>query len=323
MRLSAFQPAWWGRGPHAQTIGGVFLRPLPRLPLARQRWELPDGDFLDIDELAAPSPAPRLIILHGLESSSRATAVLSLLREAGLRGWGGVAVNFRGCSGEPNRLRQSYHGGQTEDLAWVLAQVQQRYPSSPLACAGISLGGNVLLKYLGEQGQALSSSIRAAAAISAPFDLAASVQALEQGFGRVYQRRLVAQLKRKAFAKLARYPDLVDRSALQAVRTLAEFDNLVTAPVHGFKDAATYWAASSSAPFLRRIRRPTLLINAEDDPFFPGEALPRQAVADNPHLTALFTEAGGHIGFLAGFWPGRKTTWAEGQAASFLAKFLG
>ncbi len=299
-----------------------MLRLPPRVQVTRERWELPDGDFLDVDALAAVESAPRLIVLHGLESSSRATAVLGLLREAHRLGWGAVAVNFRGCSGEPNRLRRSYHGGDTADLAWVIARMRARYPASPLACAGVSLGGNVLLKYLGEQGEALPQAIRAAAVISTPFDLAASVEALGQGFSRVYQHRLVANLKRKTFQKLTRYPDLVDRAALQNVRTLAEFDDLVTAPVHDFADASAYWEASSSASYLSRIHRPTLLINAEDDPFLSADVLPRQVVAENPYLTAVFTASGGHVGFLSGRWPGVTIAWAEVRAAAFLAKHL-
>ena len=317
MADSSFTPAWWCRNPHAQTILGS-LRPAPRVPLTRVRWELPDGDFLDVDELAAAVAAPRLIVLHGLESSSRSAAVLGLLQQAQRRGWGGTAVNFRGCSGEPNRLRRSYHGGDTQDLAWVLSKVHTAHPRSALGCAGISLGGNVLLKYLGEQGEALPSAIRAAVSLSAPVDLAASVRALGRGFSRVYQDRLVMNLKRKTLEKLARFPDLVDRAALQRVRTLAAFDDLVTGPVHGFANAAAYWAASSAAPFLARIHRPTLLINAEDDPFFPSGALPRAAIAGNPALTSCFTAAGGHIGFLgAGLRP-----WAESRAVEFLSGYL-
>ena len=314
-----FRPAWWCRGAHLQTIWAGILRPSPRVPLARARWELPDGDFLDVDELAADAEAPRVIVLHGLESSSRSPQVLGILHEAHRRGWGGVAMNFRGCSGEPNRLRRSYHGGDTADLTWVIARVMAQHPSSPIVCVGFSLGGNVLLKYLGEQGDAVPEQVRAAAAISAPFDLAASVDALEQGFSRGYQDRLVATLKRKTFEKLTHHPDLVDRAALRALRTLREFDDLVTAPVHGFSDAAAYWAASSSAQFLPRIRRPTLLMNAKDDPFLPAQALPSLAVAENPFLTAVFPASGGHIGFLAGRWPAAPIAWAEERAAAFLA----
>ncbi|PIQ83802.1 MAG: hydrolase [Candidatus Omnitrophica bacterium CG11_big_fil_rev_8_21_14_0_20_63_9] len=317
-----FQPAWWCRNTHLQTIWGSVLRPTPQVLVSRARWELPDGDFLDVDELAAQADAPRLIILHGLESSSRAAGVLGLLSQARRRGWGGIGVNFRGCSGEPNRRQRSYHGGETSDLAWVIAQVQRQHPASRLACAGLSLGGNVLLKFLGEQGEGLPPSIRAAVAISTPFDLAASAKALERGFSRVYQDRLVANLKRKTFQKLAAHPHLVDPSALRGVRTLGEFDDLVTAPVHGFADAHAYWAASSSGPYLVRIRRPTLLINAEDDPFLPSAELPRQAVADNAFLTALFTPCGGHLGFLSGRWPASPVAWAEQRAVEFLAEHV-
>lgn len=320
---TGFQPAWWCPGAHLQTIWAGLLRQAPQVPLTRARWELPDGDFLDVDELAAGESAPRLIVLHGLESSSRAPAVLGLLLQAYQRGWGGVAVNFRSCSGEPNRLRRSYHGGDTADLAWVINRLQAEHPASALVCAGISLGGNVLLKFLGEQGETLPEAVRAAVAISTPFDLAASVKALGQGFSRVYENRLVATLKRKAFEKLARHPDLVDSAALKAVRTLGEFDDLVTAPVHGFQDGAAYWAAASCAQFLPRIRRPTLLINAQDDPFLPPQALPRQAVAENAYLTAAFTACGGHIGFLSGRWPGACRFWAEEYLAGFLTRHLG
>lgn len=319
---ASFEPAWWCRGAHLQTIWAGILRPSPQVPLTRARWELPDGDFLDVDELAAPAGAPRVIVLHGLESSSRAPHVLGVLDQAHRRSWGGVAMNFRGCSGEPNRLRRSYHGGDTGDLAWVIARLRSQHPLSPIVCVGFSLGGNVLLKYLGEQGAALPEQVRAAVAVSAPVDLARSVHALEQGFSRVYGSRLVARLKRKTFQKLAVYPDLVDVSALKTVRTLGAFDGLVTGPVHGFKSATDYWGQSSSASFLPRIRRPTLLINARNDPFLPAEALPMRAVSDNAWLSAEFPAAGGHVGFLEGRWPGRPIAWAELRAAEFLAHYV-
>ena len=314
-----FRPAWWCPGAHLQTIWAGLLRPVPQVPLIRVRWELPDGDFLDVDELAAAVGAPRVIVLHGLEGSSSSPQVRGMLHEAHRRGWGGVAINFRGCSGEPNRLRRSYHGGDTADLAWVIHRVRVQHPSSPIFCVGFSLGGNVLLKYLGEQGEALPSQVCAAAAISAPVDLALSAHALERGFSRVYGHRLVASLKRKTFQKLVTYPDFIDAHALHAVQTLAEFDALVTAPVHGFKDAADYWARSSSTAYLPGIRRPTLLINAQDDPFLPATALPVQAVSANRFLRAEFPASGGHLGFLEGRWPAKPAAWAEIRAADFLA----
>ena len=319
---ASFRPAWWCPGAQLQTIWAGTLRPAPFVPLSRERWELPDGDFLDVDELAAGAGAPRIVVLHGLEGSSRSPQVLGILREARRYHWGGVAVNFRGCSGEPNRLRRSYHGGETGDLAWVLTRVWARCPSSPIICVGFSLGGSVLLKYLGEQGERLPEQVRAAAAVSAPVDLARSAHALEHGFSRVYGDRLVKSLKRKTLQKLVRYPDLVDAKALRAVRTLAEFDDLVTGPVHGFRDAEDYWARSSSAAYLSRIRRPTLLINAQDDPFLPSGALPARAVAENAFLTAEFPVSGGHLGFLEGRWPWAPTAWAEVRAAEFLAHYV-
>ena len=317
-----FRPAWWCPGAHLQTIWAGALRLSPRVPLIRSRWELPDGDFLDVDVLGATAAAPQLIVLHGLEGSSRSPQVLGILSKAHQHRWGAVAVNFRGCSGAPNRLGRSYHGGDTGDLSFVIARVRARQPSSPIVCVGFSLGGNVLLKYLGEQGEALPAPIRAAVAVSAPFDLARSAHALERGFSRVYGDRLVASLKRKTLRKLGRYPDLVNAKALRAVRTLAEFDDLVTAPVHGFRDAEDYWAKSSSAGYLSRIRRPTLLINARDDPFLPAEALPVRAVSENSFLSAEFLASGGHLGFLEGRWPGAPIAWAELRAVEFLAQHV-
>ncbi len=179
-----FRPAWWCRGPNAQTIWGSVLRPSPRVPLKRERWETPDGDFIDLDRLSAAPGAPILIVLHGLEGSSRSKQVLGLLEAAHRQGWAGLGMNFRSCSGELNRLPRSYHGGETSDLSWVIQRVRAENPGVSILCAGVSLGGNVLLKYLGEQGEGLPPEVVAAAAISTPFDLAASARRLEQGFSR-------------------------------------------------------------------------------------------------------------------------------------------
>ena len=317
-----FRPAWWCRNPHAQTIWGSLFRPVPPLKLDRQRWETPDGDFIDVDRVSGAPGTPVLIALHGLEGSSRSKQIMGLLAAAQRKGWRGIGVNFRSCSGEPNRLPRSYHGGETSDLAWVVQRVIKESPGSPILCAGVSLGGNVLLKYLGEQGESLPPPIRAAAAISTPFDLAQSARVLERGFSRVYMDRLVRNLKDKTLVKLKSYPDLVDPRALAAARTLAEFDEAVTAPVHGFRSAVDYWSASSSINFLPKIRRPTLLINAKDDPFLPEEALPLAAVSGNRFLTAEFTLNGGHIGFLAGPWPGWPSCWAEDRAIRFLSEHV-
>ena len=212
-----------------------------------------------------------LIILHGLESGSEATQVRGLLLAAHRLGWQGLAVNFRSCGKEPNRLKRSYHAGETSDLAWVIERLSAAFPEVSMVCVGLSLGGNVLLKYLGEQGEAAPRALKAAVAISAPFNLAICAHAFEQGvLNREYMRRLVRSFKRKTLAKLKRFPDLVDRRRLAAVRTIAEFDEVLTAPVHGFSSAEHYWQASSCAQYLPAIRRPTLLINAKDDPVVPA-----------------------------------------------------
>jgi len=237
-------------------------------------------------------------------------------------GWEGLAMNFRSCSGEPNRLRRAYHGGETTDLAWVIQRLATQAPHRAIGCVGVSLGGNVLLKYLGEHAERLPAQLRAAVAISVPFDLSVSVKRMESGTGRFYMQGLLDSLKRKTLAKLKRYPDLVDAAALRATRTISEFDHLVTGPIHGFADGDAYWRASSSLSFLPRIRRPTLLINAKDDPFYPEGALPRQAVADNPALTARFVAHGGHLGFISGWWSGRPVFWAEQCAMAFLSERL-
>ena len=230
-----FRPAWWCRGRHAQTVWGAIGRPGMRAPHQRRRWELPDGDFLEVDEYPSAPNAPVLIVLHGLESSSRSSQVVGLLRAAHRGGWGGVGVNFRSCGGAPNRLRRSYHAGETGDLAWVIQRVIVEHPVSPILCAGFSLGGNVLLKYLGEQGDVAPPQLRATAAISAPFDLAISVRAIEQKISRVYMRCLLQELTRKTLAKLKQFPDLADPRALRALRTVAEFDELVTARSTAFR----------------------------------------------------------------------------------------
>ena len=313
-----FIPAWWCRSGHAQTMWASTLRPSPAIPgCRRERWDTPDGDFLDLDCVPAEVGRPILVVLHGLESSSRAPQVHGMLQAAQRHRWRAVALNFRSCSGEPNRLRRSYHGGETTDVGWVIQRLADRYPNDPIYGVGWSLGGNVLLKYMGEAGGA-PPMLRAAAAISAPFDLAASARAFEESVvTRLYMRRLLRSLKQKTRAKVGWYPDLLDLRRVEAVQTIRQFDEVVTAPVHGFASARAYWAASSCGPFLASIRRPTLLINALDDPLVPPDGLPRAAVSRNPHLTALFVDAGGHAGFVSGVQPMQPVWWAERAVFNF------
>ncbi|NEP18023.1 MAG: alpha/beta fold hydrolase [Leptolyngbya sp. SIO4C1] len=325
MPISAatFKPAWWCRGGHLQTIAGALLRADPMLAVQRQRWNTPDGDFIDLDRICDPAAnAPRLLLLHGLEGSASSRDICQLMAAAGRLGWESIGLNFRSCSGEPNRLRRAYHAGDTADLAWVIERLIAEAAERPLLCLGISLGGNVLLKYLGERGADVPSQLLGAVTISTPFNLNAGVDYVEQGLSRLYVYRFITSLKQKMYQKLDRYPDLVDRDALRAVRSLSDFDALFTAPVHGFPDAETYWRQSSSLYLLPVIRCPTLLINAQNDPFYPAAALPRQQVATNPFLTGLFPADGGHGGFIEKGWPFRLQSWAQQQAMAYFQQCL-
>lgn len=317
-----FRPAWWLRGPHAQTIGGRWLRGRGAVPFRRERVDTPDGDFLDLD-FAVPAGSERLdgsaplaVVLHGLEGSARSGYVGRTLAELASHGVRGVALNFRTCGGEPNRLARFYHSGETEDLAFVLGLLAERFPGVPLGAVGFSLGGNVLLKHLGERGA--EAGVRAAVAVSVPYDLAAGAGAMERGMGRLYTWSFLRSLRRKFEAKRPLVGDACDARRVRAARTFREFDDAATAPLHGFRDAAEYYARSSSAGFLERVRVPTLLLHSRDDPFLPPEALPLAAVRANPCLTECFTGRGGHVGFVAGT-PWAPVFWAEREAARFLA----
>jgi len=295
------------------------------VPVRRERWDTPDGDFVDLLRLEAPAGAPRLILLHGLEGTARSHYVRATLAEMRRRGWGADVLIFRSCGDEPNRSRRFYHSGETTDLAFVLDRVAREHPLSALFLAGFSLGGNVVLKYLGEQGDRLPAQVRAAAAVSVPFDLERSARHISRGFSRVYEQVFLKTLRRKAIAKLSRFPDLFAGERLQAARTLWEFDDVVTAPVHGFEGATDYYTRSSSIGFLASIRLPTLLLSAVDDPFLPPDVLDRvrAVAAANPALEVDFVERGGHVGFISGSLPWRPFYYAEWRVANFLESRLG
>ena len=298
--------------------------------------ETPDGDFLDLDWLAAgsaevasgssqtaapASPAPLILILHGLEGSSRSHYALGLLREAAALGLHGVVLNFRSCSGELNRAPRLYHSGETSDLDWVVSTLLARAPARRLGLVGVSLGGNVALKWLGERGEAAPPEVVGAVAISTPFDLAACAGVLDRGLPRaLYTTGFLRTMKAKVRAKARLYEGRLDmREALRA-RTFTEYDRVVTAPLNGFADERDYWARSSSGPHLAGVRRPCLLINAVNDPFMPPSTLPSEAVARSPWLEALFPSEGGHAGFLEG--PLGRRSWAERLALAFLHRHL-
>lgn len=312
-----YQAPSWLPGGHLQTIWGV-VAPRPDVDYRRQRWELPDGDFLDLDWIASPPDAPLVVLFHGLEGSSNGHYARALMAAVHARDWRGVVVHFRGCSGEPNRLPRAYHAGDSAEIGYVLGRLRLEHPGRPLYAVGVSLGGNALLKWLGEQGMAAEAIVDRAAAISAPLDLPASGAALDAGFNRIYAARFLKSLKRKALDTLERHPGLYDREAVAAADTLRGFDDLVTAPLHGYRDAQDYWTQAASKPWLRHIRVPTLVLNARNDPFMPGESLPAPGdVSDR--ITLDFPEEGGHVGFVSGWFPGN-LDWLPERVLGFLAE---
>ena len=319
---SRYNPAWWLRNPHLQTLWGKFLRRGPMQPTALERLDTPDGDFLDIHHLSGPDEAPLLVLLHGLEGGIRSHYIQGLLGEAKARSWRAAVIVFRSCGAEMNRTRRSYHSGETGDLSFAIDHLSSRFPSSPLLLTGTSLGGNVLLKYLGEQGSDLNPRIRGAVAVSVPFDLARASRHIGQGFARVYQKNFLRSLHHKARQKVERYPDLVDAERLRNVRTMFDFDDVFTAPVHGFSGAEDYYSRSSSLAWLDRISTKTLLLSAIDDPFLPSQVLEevRNVAARNPNLHVEFTSHGGHVGFVTGSNPLRPAYYLEQRAGDFLAQ---
>ncbi len=315
-----------------QTVWGPLFR-RARLGARRERIATRDGDFVDLDWVepsgsradGGPPGAPLLIVLHGLEGSSRSHYAVGLMRGAAARGWRAVTLNFRSCSGELNLRPQFYHSGHTDDLDALVGLVLAREPGTRLVAAGVSLGGNVLLKWLGEQEGSAPKQLVAAAAISVPFDLTPCARALDTGLRRhVYAANFLSTMREKVRRKVRRDPGFAGRVdlplALKA-RTFAEYDRAVTAPLNGFTDERDYWARASSGPYLGRIRRPTLLINALDDPIVPPESLPDPGALP-PWVRAEFTARGGHAGFLEGRWPWRVRSWAERRALEFLGAVL-
>ncbi|MEO2054188.1 MAG: alpha/beta fold hydrolase [Nitrospira sp.] len=296
--------------------------------MRRERWETPDDDFLDLDFFDPSSSnrdlyqSPTILLLHGLEGSSRAEYILGMLRHVYRMGWRGVALNFRSCSGEINRQERFYHSGETSDLDWVVGRLHQLRPESPLFIVGFSLGGNVLLKWLGENGETCNPRVRAAVAISVPFDLELAAHRVDQGVSQIYGRIFLKTLKQKALLKERRYRGLVDPDVVKRITSFAEFDDKVTAPIHHFKSGLDYWSRNSSKKFLSSIRLQTLIIHAEDDPFLPGPFLPTEIIIQSKWLEADISPAGGHVGFVQGKWPWKAMYWAETRTMNFLSSFV-
>lgn len=295
----------WLAGGHAQTIWPLRL---PRIaqPLRRERVETPDGDFWDFDWLDARTApgAPLVVLFHGLEGSSASHYARALLAALARRGWRGVVPHFRGCGGEPNRLPRAYHSGDHAEIAAMLHAVRARIvPASRVYAVGVSLGGSALLNWLGRMENDAATTLTAAAAVSAPLDLLAAGIAIDRGLNRVYAAHFLTTLKPKSLGIAARFPGLLDAAKIRRVRTMWEFDDVVTAPLHGFAGTQDYWMRASSKPWLRAIRVPTLVLNAKNDPFIPARSLPGQRSVSES-VTLEQPVHGGHAGFARGPFPG-------------------
>jgi uncharacterized protein len=320
-----YRVPWWLRGAHAQTIAGRLLR-RPRPPrFRRERIETPDGDFLDldhVDDTSLSARAPLVVLFHGLEGSARRGYAIHTYRELAGYGIRTVGLNFRSCSGETNRALRMYHSGETEDIRYVLRLLRERQPTAPLGVIGFSLGGNAMLKFLGEEGDAAPQLVDAAAAVSVPYDLDAGARHLESTvMGAFYTRRFLKSLVAKTIAKAELVGPHCDLGRVMAARTFRQFDDAATAPLHGFDSAEDYYRRSSSGRYLASIRVPTLLLHAEDDPFVPFNCFPHAAVGANPSISAIVHRRGGHVGFIDG-QPWRPTFWAERVSAHYLAAQL-
>lgn len=318
-----YRPAWWLPGGHLQTLWGKFGRKRVDVETRVELVPTNDGDELELHHLDAPAGAPHVLLLHGLEGSRTSHYVGGLLAQAAARNWSATLLLFRGCGDSPNNARRFYHSGETSDLELVAKTLIERVPNVPRFIAGVSLGGNVLLKWLGER-SASTEPIRGAAAVSVPFDLEAGARKISEGMSRIYDWSFLKSLRRKARMKLARIPGLFDDEKLGRARNVFEFDDTVTAPVHGFANAVDYYTRSSSIGFLEKIRTPTLLLSAVNDPFLPSAVLARvrRVAAANPRLSLEFVEQGGHVGFVEGSVPWRTEYYAERRVFSFFDSLM-
>ena len=306
----------WLPGGHLQTIYPSTCIVKPLVAYRRERWSAPDGDFIDIDFVDGQPGKPMIVMFHGLEGSSDSHYSRAMMAYAASLGWSGAAPHFRGCSGEINLAPRFYHSGDTAEVDWILrrlADSRSQKQFGKLYAAGASLGGNALLCWLGES-QQQASLIDAACAISAPIDLAGGGTALSHGFNMLYTRVFLRTMKTKSLVKLAQFPRLFDREEMLNARNLHTFDNVVTAPLHGFRDADDYWNRASAKHVLDDIAVPTLILNAQNDPFLPPQHLPRSA---SSQVTLEYPAQGGHVGFPVGSPPGR-VDWLPQRIVQFL-----
>jgi len=324
---SEFKPALWLKNPHLQTIWSSAFRKIPRTETLSERLELSDGDFIDLQWLNQSKVLdndqnrPILLLLHGLEGSKESTYIRGLLNTLNPSDFRTVVMHFRGCGDELNRLPKSYHSGETEDLSQVIDILHSKYPQAKLAVAGFSLGGNVLLKYLGETSE--SSKIDVAMAISVPMLLATSAAKLDHGFSKLYRNRLIGELKNKISKKLAQHPNTLQlsQSQLSALQTFYDFDDQVTARLNGFSGADDYYERCSSRQFLKTIKTPTLILHSKDDPFMTEKVIPTNEELSE-FVTLELTESGGHVGFVTGNNPWSLEFYIEKRLPAWITENL-
>ena len=324
---SKFSPAWWLKNTHLQTIYGSLIRRPPALQLRRERLETPDHDFIDVD-FYGEGDLPLVILLHGLAGSSQSNYIKGLQPILLQQGFRSVALNFRGCSGEFNRTSRCYHSGETGDIDFLYRTLRQREPNILMSAIGFSLGGNVLLKWLGEQGTQLN--LFAAIAVSVPFVLSECASKLDTGFSKLYRANLLAELKDYVHLKTQHLISLgLDKEAdilkqlgnLDKINSFWQYDDRVIAPLYGFKNVEDYYTQSSSRQFLHAIKVSTLLIQAKDDPFMISSVIPSLSELSSS-ISLEVTDAGGHVGFISGFHPLKPTYWLEQRIPEFLNQVL-
>ncbi|HJV53019.1 MAG TPA: alpha/beta fold hydrolase [Noviherbaspirillum sp.] len=306
----------WLPGGHLQTIYPATCIAKPKVAYRRERWVAPDGDFVDVDFVDGQRGRPFIVLFHGLEGSSDSHYARALMAHLATLGWSGAVPHFRGCSGEMNHAPRFYHSGDAQEVDWIvrrLAERSRKIDASRFYAAGVSLGGNALLRWLGES-QHQAEIVDAACAISAPLDLAGGGAALSRGLNMLYTRVFLQTLKPKCLQKLKQFPGLFDRETMLRASNLYEFDNIVTAPLHGYRDTDDYWHRASAKHVLDDITVRTLVLNAKNDPFLPPHHLPDHA---SRHVTLDYPEQGGHVGFAVGGPPG-KINWLPQRILDFL-----
>lgn len=292
----------WLPGGHAQTLWPLLIKPRP-LKLRRERWTTPDGDFIDVDHLDGPADGPLLVLFHGLEGSARSHYAISTARACRKAGWRFVVPHFRGCSGQLNLRPRAYHSGDSAEIDWILRRLYASNGERRMHAAGVSLGGNALLKWAGERGTSAGEIVTGIAAMCPPLDLAGCGHNLARGFNRVYTQHFLKTLKATAGERLQRFPDLFDATRMRNASNFYEFDDAVTGPVHGFAGADDYWQRSSAKPWLKSIAIPALVVNPKNDPFLPESYLPSIMETGTKVRLEQPTE-GGHVGFVSGPFPG-------------------